>query len=226
MDPESLHDDEWLTGWKSDPDAFVGENRFQIIADLAGGYFPATIFDLGCGDGKQAVFLKKEIPGVVVNGCDISSAAVETGRTRLDRVYAHDIDADNLPEDDESYDMVLSIAVLEHIFDVPHALREINRILRQDGCTIVQVPNLSFWRFRLTTLFGDIPYISKDPRHLQTFNRNYLEELLNEAGFSPLKVLGNRNRLKFLAVWSPGLFSEDIFILAKKTSALTSKTVV
>jgi len=134
----------------------------------------------------------------------------------MDSSYIWDIDRSDLPEDNESYDLVLCIAVLEHLYDVNHALKEIHRILRLGKHILIQVPNLSFWRFRLDIFMGKIPNILKDPRHLHSFNKGFLVEKLAHLGFTEFHVYGQRQRLKWLAHLNPSVFSGDLFILAKK----------
>lgn len=215
-DPTSLHDDEWAIGWKSSDTAFDNEGRFQFVSDIAFPLAPNTIFDVGCGNGLQAEMLKKTMPEVIVRGCDISSAAIEKASNRMDLCYICNIDSSDLPENNEIYDLVLCVAVLEHLYDVSHALKEIYRILKPGKHVLIQVPNLCFWKFRLEILMGKIPYILRDPRHLHSFSKGFLIEKLEHAGFTCHRIFGQRERIKKLATLFPSLFSEDIFILAMK----------
>jgi len=220
IDPESIHDEEWRTGWKSDPEVLAGERRFYIISELVEALRPGRVFDLGCGDGIQAKIIKEAISGITINGCDISPAAVEKSGQHLESVYVHNIDVEDLPEESGSYDLVLCVAVLEHLYDVLHAINEIRRILKPGGHTIIQVPNLSFWRFRLEVLFGRIPSILSDPRHLQCFNKQVLTGMLEGRGLLVEQAFGHRERLKFLSGVSPSLFSEDIYVIAEKSQGM------
>jgi len=215
-DSRSIHDEEWRTGWKSVPRALESEDRFRLVQELVAPLSPKTIFDLGCGDGYQAEILKRTIPGVIVNGCDISPSAVERASKRMDSCYDLDIDRSDLPEETESYDLVLCIAVLEHLYDVSHALQEINRILTRGKHVLIQVPNVTFWKFRLEILRGKLPYVLADPRHLHSFNKSFLLESLQIAGFTKSCTYGQRHRIKWLAKLSSSLFSENFFVLAQK----------
>jgi 2-polyprenyl-3-methyl-5-hydroxy-6-metoxy-1,4-benzoquinol methylase len=215
-DSKSIHDDEWLSGWKSSPTALKSEMRFHLVSQLAHILPAKRVFDLGCGNGYQAEILRKAIPDIIVNGCDISPAAIEQASKRMDNCYTLDIDHSDLPEKGESYDLVLCIEVLEHLYDVDHALRDMHRILLPRKYILVGVPNLSFWKFRLQILVGKLPYILADPRHLHSFTKSFLLHKLQLAAFTQFQIYGQRTRLKFLASLSPSLFSEDLFILAQK----------
>jgi len=213
--PTSLHD-EWAIGWKSSDTPFDNEGRFQFVSDIVSPLAPNAIFDLGCGNGLQAEMLKKTMPEVIVRGCDISSAAIEKASNRMDLCYICNIDNSDLPENSEIYDLVLCVAVLEHLYDVSHALKEIHQILKPGKHVLIQVPNLCFWKFRLEILMGKIPYILRDPRHLHGFSKGFLIEKLEHAGFTYLRTLGQRERIKKLAILFPSLFSENLFVLVTK----------
>jgi ubiquinone/menaquinone biosynthesis C-methylase UbiE len=110
-DSRFIHDEEWRTGWKCDLRALEDVGCFLLVAELISSFSPNTLFDLGCGHGYQAESIKRTIPGVIVNGCDISPSAVNRASKRIDSYYYLDIDTSDLPEKTESYDLVLCIAV-------------------------------------------------------------------------------------------------------------------
>ena len=95
-DPQTIHDDEWRTGWKSLSSALKDEDRFHLVSRIISPLSPQAIFDLVCGDGYQAEILKMTMSNVVVNGCDISPAAIERASKRMDSCYHLDIDRADL----------------------------------------------------------------------------------------------------------------------------------
>lgn len=52
----------------------------------------------------------------------------------------HNVDLQDLPFEDESYDFVFASHVLEHVPDDDKAISEIRRILRPDGIAVLPVP--------------------------------------------------------------------------------------
>lgn len=52
----------------------------------------------------------------------------------------------DLPYNDEEFDLVVALEILEHIKEDTKALKEINRILKNDGLLLISVPiNSKFW---------------------------------------------------------------------------------
>ncbi|HXW83501.1 MAG TPA: class I SAM-dependent methyltransferase [Candidatus Binataceae bacterium] len=61
-------------------------------------------------------------------------------RTRRPGWVATDLNA-HLPFRDASFELVLMLEVIEHLADIPHALREIARVLKPGGVAILSTPN-------------------------------------------------------------------------------------
>ena len=212
---EKIHDQDWREV-KKDYSFFEKEARFEIIKNLIFSEHPNIVLDVGCGSGYLAFLLKQENPRILVHGFDVSLEALKLA-TSLDKKYKLDINYENIPENESSYDIVVCSEVLEHLFNVGHCLMEINRVLKHQGKLVVTVPNFSFWRFRIDSLMGRIPYVVSDERHIQTFNKELLTKRLNKAGFDVLRLIGSRFRLKFLLGISVSFFSETLMVLASKS---------
>lgn len=86
------------------------------------------ILEVGCGDGCVAKELFARRARTVVGIDPKLSEEVDAGDFRLRR-----LDVQSMPFGEASFDYVFSIAVLEHVEDVPAALNEIHRVLRKGG---------------------------------------------------------------------------------------------
>jgi ubiquinone/menaquinone biosynthesis C-methylase UbiE len=120
--------------------------RRSMIHYFIKKYFPLreniTILDLGCGMGA----LTKELMVYGdVYGLDFSSESIKFCKERgLNNVFQGD--ATNIPFDDQKFDIVLSLDVLEHIQDHDKAVKEVKRVLKQNGLFIAFVPAfMSLW---------------------------------------------------------------------------------
>lgn len=101
-----------------------------IIEDLSKKTSGETLLDLGCGTGfvmrKASKYFKK------IYGIDISQKMVNKIELLPNmKVFTGDIE--NLPFENESFDVVISVAVLHHISDHTSVIREVYRVLKKEG---------------------------------------------------------------------------------------------
>jgi ubiquinone/menaquinone biosynthesis C-methylase UbiE len=93
------------------------------------------VLDYGAGEGKYLQLLRKIKPAASLVGVD-----VRTPRTVPDFEFHTVPPGTALPFAANSFDLVVSCDVLEHVEDLDHSLREIHRILRSQGSFIGFVP--------------------------------------------------------------------------------------
>src|SRR3990167_4180484 len=74
------------------------------------------------------------IPGITVQGIDVSSYAIENGKEEV-KPFLQVADARNLPFDDHSFDLVISINTIHNLDqeDLAKALKEITRVSRKNS---------------------------------------------------------------------------------------------
>lgn len=142
----------------------------------------AMAVDLGCG--RTAPLLRQLIEsGAVVRGLGVDLApdySVESDKLKLLKA---DLNAP-LPIDTASVDLVLSLAVIEHLVAPELHLREVHRILKPGGTLLLTTPSpagkpvLEFLAFRL----GVIDRLEIED-HKIYFNGTMLRGALAQAGF-------------------------------------------
>jgi len=108
------------------------------------------VLELGCGIGYQSAFLSKVASNVIATDLEeesVSSHAPGMLRAKelhqnlnISNVMLKACSAEELPFDDNSFDMVYSSHVLEHIPNPERALREIYRVLKPGGINFCVVP--------------------------------------------------------------------------------------
>lgn len=129
------------------------------------------ILDVGCGTGANLELLARygECEGV-----DVSDAALAFCRDRgLTRV--HKGAAEELPFEDNSFDMVTGLDVVEHLDDDVKGLSEMRRVLRPGGFAVLFVPAFMF-------LWGVQDDVS---HHRRRYTLPALREALVRAGLTP-----------------------------------------
>lgn len=133
------------------------------------------VLDLGCRDGAltQSFAYGNEVIGV-----DVDRKALSLIEKRLGiKTYWLDLNQD-FPFEENSFDVVVSCEILEHLMFPGEILRKIRKVLKKDGLSIGSVPNAFRMRNRWRFLFGK--EFDKDPTHLRHFSYQSLERLLLE----------------------------------------------
>ena len=97
------------------------------------------ILEIGCGIGSLVFELSRK--GYDIIGIDLSREVIEYGRKKYGDIRLEVQAAEELPYDDESFDVVLSFDLLEHIAQVDRHISEVRRVLRGDGLYLFQTPN-------------------------------------------------------------------------------------
>ncbi len=171
---------------------YIGNERANLIRELIGkGKY---ILDLGCRDGTLAKYF---IEGNKVVGLDIDKEALHLCRDGLGiETVWHDAN-DNLPFQDASFDVVVAAELLEHIYYPPFLLKEIRRVLKNDGYFIGSVPNALYIKNRLKFFKG---HLDTDFLELHSFSRSLLNCLLKPYFSKTLifPISGGRNLSKII----------------------------
>jgi SAM-dependent methyltransferase len=150
----------------------------EYVFAILGNARNLRVLDLGCGSGLNSLMLA--FRGAHVVGVDISADLLRQAQTRF-AVNAAPEDprfvassAHALPFPDDSFDLVVGIAILHHL-DLPLVRNEVHRVLRPGGRAIFQEPvrssRLARWLRRL------IPY---HPPDISPFERPLLDSELTE----------------------------------------------
>jgi SAM-dependent methyltransferase len=127
------------------------------------------ILDVGCGTGANLEMLAQY---GAAQGVDVSDDALEFCRKKgLD---ARKGLAEELPFEDESFDLVTALDVVEHLDDDIAGLKEMYRVLKKGGKTLIFVPAF-MW------LWGVQDDIS---HHRIRYTREQIVERLAKAGFN------------------------------------------
>ena len=156
----------WFVGRRKVLEQFVEE----ALAGAKRNGAPPRILDVGCGTGKNLELLARFGRA---EGVDISTDALEFCKARgLTAVTQGE--AERLPFDDGTFDLVTALDVVEHLDDDVAGLREIHRVLKPGGRALLFVPAFMF-------LWGHQDDIS---HHRRRYTDGQLQERAREAGFT------------------------------------------
>ena len=116
----------------------------------------SKFLDVGCGAGYSMFRAKKDLQCDCL-GIDPNPKEHGVGRfTKEDYLSDKIIQgfSEALPFEDETFDVVYSSHVLEHVIDKKETLREMNRVLKRDGVLILGMPTASMaWINLFSSLF-------------------------------------------------------------------------
>ena len=146
-----------------------------------------AVLDVGCANGAHTARAARRAKRVVGFDYDVNQlkiAATNVRRLGLGNVhlFAWDL-ACPFPFSDRSFDAVLFLDVIEHIHPRVTVLREIHRVLKDDGRLMVSAPNSeTSWRRRLRDagLFA-----FSDPDHKVEYTQDEFLAELRAGGFEP-----------------------------------------
>jgi SAM-dependent methyltransferase len=166
---------------------------------------PATVVDVGCGDGLATSIAAQVNPGHRFVGVDWSADAVRQARARGLTLVRAAVDGHALPIASRAADVVIMSELIEHLVDTDSALDEVWRVLKPGGSLLLSTPNLAAWYNRGLLAVGVQPVFSEVSLrgvygrpgsqvagHLHMFTRRALTGLLAARGFDPVKVAGAR----------------------------------
>lgn len=129
------------------------ERRYQeflTFVELFPEDKPDKILELGCGIGYYSAFLSTLANQVVSTDLEHQDTTTHSLGLQITRNFLKQLNisnvivqaasAEQLPFDDNSFDMIFSSHVLEHVPDRERAIREINRVLKPGGIHFCLVP--------------------------------------------------------------------------------------
>jgi 2-polyprenyl-3-methyl-5-hydroxy-6-metoxy-1,4-benzoquinol methylase len=143
---------------------------------------PASLLDVGCGEGVLVQRLAGRLPATRVVGVDLQEASIQAGWARhgADNLSYRTMEGGELPFDDGEFDMVSAIEVLEHVPDPQRTLREMSRCAQRH--LLVSVPREPLWRALNMARGAYWPQLGNTPGHLHHWSRRSFIELLRGHG--------------------------------------------
>jgi ubiquinone/menaquinone biosynthesis C-methylase UbiE len=107
-----------------------------------------SLLEVGCAVGAELQLIAQRAPHLTLTGVDLSAVHLRAGRAWLaecERIRLLQGDARALPFPDESFDVGMTIWLLEHLADAGAVVRELLRVVKPSGRVILtEVDNHSF----------------------------------------------------------------------------------
>lgn len=138
--------------------------------------------DVGCASGYMLSELAKEFPNKKYFGVDIYNKAITFAKKTYPGIYFRVADMEKLPYKNDFFDLIINYETIEHVENPTAALKELRRVLKDNGTVILAMDSGSF-------LFRLVWFIWENSKgkvwkgaHLHPFTHDELEKQITESG--------------------------------------------
>jgi 2-polyprenyl-3-methyl-5-hydroxy-6-metoxy-1,4-benzoquinol methylase len=155
------------------------ERTLQELFDRAA---PATLLDVGCGEGVLVERWARQLGGGRVVGIDLEEESIQAGWAErgAPNLEYRVMQAENLPFEENEFDLATAVEVLEHVPDPAHTLTEMGRCAERH--LLVSVPREPLWRGLNMVRGAYISQLGNTPGHVNHWSRRSFVKLLSRYG--------------------------------------------
>lgn len=151
----------------------------------------ASVLDIPCGNGALALRLQD-------NSYKVTSSDIVSHLFKLDSSnFVHSNLNETLPFSDDSFDILTCVDGIAHVENIPHTIREFNRILKKNGSLIISTPNISSLRSRFRYFLTGFHNKRKLPLNESTPTP---EHLINIIELPMLRYFLHTNNFKIIGI--------------------------
>lgn len=144
---------------------FRYDGRWRSVADELAKHYHLKVgdkvLDVGCGKGFLLYELTQAVPGLEVQGLDVSTYGIENAKEEI-RPFLVQGSAVSLPFPDATFDLVISINTLHNLYcdELDQALREIERVGKKYKYVVAESyrneeekANLLYWQLTCESFY-------------------------------------------------------------------------
>lgn len=102
----------------------------KLVADLIGSMRPRSVLEFGCNAGRNLDRIRSCLPDAKLTGIDVNPAAIEAGRKLFDLDLRVSDENWLCDQADDSYDVSLTVSVIDHMPYPETVLRHLLRITK------------------------------------------------------------------------------------------------
>ncbi len=180
------------------------------------------VLDIGCGYGFFVKLLNEN--NFDAYGLDISKQSTYFAKNNLNLKNIINNDFSEKIFEDNYFDFIIALNLLEHVPDPKYILKIINKKIKKDGKLIIRIPNMSFhYNFKfLIKIIHNKKYsliATNPPVHLYGYSLRNLKKLIEDNNFKVIQtgpsMLGLSKRkyfIKNIFIVLSNLIFKSIFI--------------
>lgn len=162
------------------------------------------ILDIGCGGGLLSNELSRA--GHVVTGIDLSQSSLDQAKKRdkskrVEYIYCN---AEKIPFEDETFDVVCAMDFLEHVEKPEAIIQEASRLLKPGGLFFFHTFNRNIWSYLLVIKCVEwlVPNV---PRNMHVYNLfirpDELKSMCLKSGLHMRSIQGLMPDMKSKGFW-------------------------
>ncbi len=152
----------------------------RILAEFK----PKRVMEVGCGNGYTANYISNrcEVVGIEASKSAVAQANRAFPHVKIELGSAYD----DLPSKYGTFDMVISLEVIEHLYDPRTCAKNIFGLLKPGGIAIVSTPYHGYLKNVVLAVTGKMDkhfWALWDGGHIKFWSVKTLGILLRETGF-------------------------------------------
>jgi 2-polyprenyl-3-methyl-5-hydroxy-6-metoxy-1,4-benzoquinol methylase len=171
-------------------DFYFSHIRYDVIEEIKKTHQKnplkwKRVLEIGCGNGATGKELKNIFEIEQYVGIELMPNAAEQAKANIDVCYCgkvEDVLSQNL--DLNSFDAILFLDVLEHLYDPWTTIEECQKYLAQGGVIISSIPNAGFYEVIIRLLFDRFEYNPNggilDSTHIRFFTKHTINQLFSK----------------------------------------------
>jgi ubiquinone/menaquinone biosynthesis C-methylase UbiE len=143
---------------------------------------PASVLDVGCGEGVLVQRWAQRMPDARLVGIDLQEPSIQAGweQHRAPNLEYRASAAEQLPFAEREFDLASAIEVLEHLPDPQRTLTEMARCAQRH--LLVSVPREPLWRALNVARGAYLRDLGNTPGHLNHWSKRAFVRLLGRYG--------------------------------------------
>lgn len=180
------------------------KNKYDLVKSFKQGN---SILDIGQGTGELLNYFKQkgwDVKGVEPNERAREFATTNYGTEVFDEPMLDKFEANR-------FDVISLWHVMEHVHDLGKRLKQITRLLDQNGYLFVAVPNIESPD---SVKYGEKWAGLDVPRHLSHFTKKSMEYLLNMHDFKLIKMVPMKFDAYYVSLLSEKYLKNKLAILS------------
>jgi len=174
----------------------IHDRFYNYLKNILHAYDHPRILDIGAGHGYLVKKLHED-------GYEVVAGDLFPEYFRYDRVECKKVDITaKLPFDDQSFDVILAVELMEHVHDHETFFSEADRLLRKNGKLIFTTPNIlslkSRFRFLFSGFFYSFPPLKHDIndglQHLASLSVDQYKSLAVRYNFTDMQLTVDKHQ--------------------------------